>query len=1261
MSKNYSNDYVEGTPKLLKFAHLHSTTRRIFIVTKDSLGPSNLDPLDLSLPKTEILSNDEIEVEKKGFVMDDETFHFENETKTIKDNSSKNIFQSKTSCDNITLQDLNNYSTEGSGAFSERNQNSSGSYFSPISELYTTPTEETNMYPITPPHNNHSHLEKLPPHLYMPPTVINDDNDIAVQNEKQSYKNNNNISTSSSSTSSSKIIVDPENENDSNEINEHCDDAQPLPDVHDFDPQTIIKEGCMLVKIERTNGSLTYIQEPKKHHLKSHVEWREYIVILRPGILELYKNKQKKHVDKIQLNNFTRMSLYSTIDYTIAITQKLNDGTKIFYLCPKTYPICNEWYQALHNFLPKGSKKEKPNVCEVVVPDFVVEISIPLEDEEGMVHSLTPKKIIKTVLDELKGIVEWKDVLDEWLRRTELKLCWKRYDRLEWIYKEENQFNILTCTQFIERGKTIRSKKLYFSSHNHHLFYMIPFSTSQPQAPVMESNESSSNNTQPLTYAVTPHLDENFENRDLFIEEDMKRRIKQIVCGKGFIDLMEVVEANEESNNISPPPKETDDYYESEGSPFELILKNGRSIKLKTYSNWTRDEWMKRLDALIIYWKARMSSDIQARANTLKESQGKNPGCDDNRGFFDDNLQHNWELFNQYIDPSIWNWCTLDRCRGITKSGILYHKSHLYGTFKKYYYVLTKGHLIYYKFYTYSTSGKCVRSSYHKIAGVIHLEDCYIYSGEITENDLLYSSLVRYDNAATVDVLPRIYSDGMCCYDDDKECTFVIWEGEKRYYFSKNGKFISLKKKKMLDTGKTWVFRARSRLECEEWVWAFKVEIERYWKEQCTLRPMSFIIVDAPNNLDLEAYIANYTGHTKVDRLLFIASRCLALQIDAYKLAIQELRNSLDTNQYLYAASKFNEVLASRGLLLYQVDSSWVDSTQKLAKQRLEKMELELKNYKNNLIKESIRMGHNDLGDHHYRCGNLKNALKSYSRTRDYCTTAKHVIDMCLNVIKVSIELDNFSHVHSYVIKAESTPDIQPAVQAKLKVAAALANLDNCKYKHAARSFLETSFEIASGPNNYSEVISPNDIAVYGGLCALASFERAELKSKVIDNTEFKQFLELEPHIRELINSFYNSKYAVVLDILERWKNDYLLDIHLHYHVETLYDEIRKKALVQYFSPFLTIDMNKMAKSFVTNVTRLEKELAKLITENKIQARIDSHKKILCAKQQDQRSGIFYKSLKMGKEFEESTNAMLLRMNLLKANLVIQTNHHHHK
>ncbi|KAL0913127.1 hypothetical protein M5K25_016561 [Dendrobium thyrsiflorum] len=66
--------------------------------------------------------------------------------------------------------------------------------------------------------------------------------------------------------------------------------------------------------------------------------------------------------------------------------------------------------------------------------------------------------------------------------------------------------------------------------------------------------------------------------------------------------------------------------------------------------------------------------------------------------------------------------------------------------------------------------------------------------------------------------------------------------------------------------------------------------------------------------------------------------------------------------------------------------------------------------------------------------------------------------------------------------------------------------------------FLETGPELG---NNYSEVIAPQDVATYGGLCALASFDRTELKNKVIDNISFRNFLELVPEVRELINDFY--------------------------------------------------------------------------------------------------------------------------------------------
>ncbi len=47
----------------------------------------------------------------------------------------------------------------------------------------------------------------------------------------------------------------------------------------------------------------------------------------------------------------------------------------------------------------------------------------------------------------------------------------------------------------------------------------------------------------------------------------------------------------------------------------------------------------------------------------------------------------------------------------------------------------------------------------------------------------------------------------------------------------------------------------------------------------------------------------------------------------------------------------------------------------------------------------------------------------------------------------------------------------------------------------------------------------------------------------------------------------------------------------------------------QYFSPYVSADMNKMAVAFNTTVAALEDELTHLILEGLINARIDSHSK----------------------------------------------------
>ncbi|KAM9750067.1 COP9 signalosome complex subunit 1 isoform 3-T3 [Dama dama] len=470
-------------------------------------------------------------------------------------------------------------------------------------------------------------------------------------------------------------------------------------------------------------------------------------------------------------------------------------------------------------------------------------------------------------------------------------------------------------------------------------------------------------------------------------------------------------------------------------------------------------------------------------------------------------------------------------------------------------------------------------------------------------------------------------------------------------------------------------------------------------------------VVENPT-LDLEQYAASYSGLMRIERLQFIADHCPPLRVEALKMALSFVQRTFNVDMYEEIHRKLSEAARlrapavtaapvppgrspdggegrweapappARGPLMARsslrelqnapdaipesgvepppLDTAWVEATRKKALLKLEKLDTDLKNYKGNSIKESIRRGHDDLGDHYLDCGDLSNALKCYSRARDYCTSAKHVINMCLNVIKVSVYLQNWSHVLSYVSKAESTPEIAErgerdtqtqAILTKLKCAAGLAELAARKYKQAAKCFLLASFDHCDFP----ELLSPSNVAVYGGLCALATFDRQELQRNVISSSSFKLFLELEPQVRDIIFKFYESKYASCLKMLDEMKDNLLLDMYLAPHVRTLYTQIRNRALIQYFSPYVSADMRKMATAFNTTVAALEDELTQLILEGLINARIDSHSKILYARDVDQRSTTFEKSLLMGKEFQRRAKAMILRAAVLRNQIHVKS------
>ncbi|EKD20537.1 26S proteasome subunit RPN7 [Drepanopeziza brunnea f. sp. 'multigermtubi' MB_m1] len=416
----------------------------------------------------------------------------------------------------------------------------------------------------------------------------------------------------------------------------------------------------------------------------------------------------------------------------------------------------------------------------------------------------------------------------------------------------------------------------------------------------------------------------------------------------------------------------------------------------------------------------------------------------------------------------------------------------------------------------------------------------------------------------------------------------------------------------------------------------------------------NIVLVHDQPKFDLESYLANYQGRTRVERLLFIGASSTVLGVEALKLAIKEAKKGKDVNRYLQAQNTLRvvgpfEPEASR-------DLPWVEKQGKINQAETTRLEAELKGYKNNLIKESIRMGHEDLGKHYQAIGDLHKAFEAYTRMRQDISMAKQIVDVSKHLIEVSIEQRNYVAVASNLQKIQGTlgsPDDDRSLQPFLCTAQGLCHLDAADYYSAARKFL--SVEAGMG-SSCSTFISPNDVAVYGGLCALATMDRNELQTKVLENSNFRTYLELEPHIRRAISSFVNGRYTACLEVLEAYRSDYLLDLHLQKHIDELHQLVRTKSIVQYFVPFSCVTLESLDAAFAAPGKTIEKELVAMITKKELDARIDTQNRLLTSLPSAPRSSLHNLALETAKEYERETRLRIQHMNIQGADLEIKGN-----
>ncbi|CAG7925629.1 unnamed protein product [Penicillium olsonii] len=423
-------------------------------------------------------------------------------------------------------------------------------------------------------------------------------------------------------------------------------------------------------------------------------------------------------------------------------------------------------------------------------------------------------------------------------------------------------------------------KRLYFFSQDHHLFFCRPAKALPPAPPkcAPRADESVPSareilDAMPLSWDVNPYPLQDGEiawlsngNKDFVKRHDeeayahVQRNVHNISNSDGYIDLCQVQEVRNIHRGSSPADpniqegpsvdfnREPRDSRQEDGATqdldddrtFEMALDNGLVIRLQAYDSTTRDEWVKRMNALVKYWRTRCADDAKEH-RLMRQRNLKLLDIDEAMESIVGQFAKKWEVTKAEASPHLHNMCSLAGCRTIKMSGDLFRKPRRHATFKQCHLILTAGKLLVFRSTLRKRNGVEIPHIHQELEATIELEDCYIYSGLLTENDLLYANQTFDSNNPGLHALPRVYldSDAFTSRDEDTAITFVVWQPLSKSYFRAQEVGAQGKAKRSLrhvstlgKHGRTVVFKARSRVEKDRWVMSISSEIDRLQEEK---------------------------------------------------------------------------------------------------------------------------------------------------------------------------------------------------------------------------------------------------------------------------------------------------------------------------------------------------------------------------------------------------------------------------------------------
>ncbi|EPY51428.1 spore wall assembly protein [Schizosaccharomyces cryophilus OY26] len=481
---------------------------------------------------------------------------------------------------------------------------------------------------------------------------------------------------------------------------------------------------------------------------------------------------------------------------------------------------------------------------------------------------------VNSCLNVLKLNPEWSQIVNQWFKTQSVGLCWRTYDRIEWITNVESLkyvgllaakdisqlelrpknhypsfvtfrngskmkepvpfegYLIRLTTSAGRRGRFGRlfHKKLYFTVFNH-LFLSIEPSYVLPLTILMENfkkqmdfpflHDSETNEHQSMfdplkdVSETTPWFDNDIDSSTkeqllALLQTERRRELDMLSSANGFLDLSKV-------ELVKPEESGTDN------NVFEVRMVNGMSLLFQSYNQKTRDIWIEKLGETARYWKQRLHLDLQ-EFYYVRDTNISILHIDSSIEPVVASHSNHWEVSECIASTHIHNYCNILGCRIIRAQGVLYMRTG--NLYEKCYAILIPGRIIFFRDATRTKFGKLHRKTHFQKFTSIYFKNAYIYTGLTTITEFARD---RRKNEGTSNRLPKCHEDGWKSFDKDEMLSFVIYSQNGLDYSITNAfpDVYNISSKTPNQKGNKFMFLARTRQERDVWVKRISREIER--------------------------------------------------------------------------------------------------------------------------------------------------------------------------------------------------------------------------------------------------------------------------------------------------------------------------------------------------------------------------------------------------------------------------------------------------